>query len=100
MNDIIINCRNRLRSDLQITFCEVKITDDNIEKINEIAIFMDGRKVIGDINKVKENDVLYFILGGGVKYVISRSDINPSFIEEDIDIVLYQINQCSKYIKE
>lgn len=100
MDDNIINCRNRLKTDLQFTFCEVKITDDNIEKINKIAAFMDAKKVTRDIDKVKEYDVLYFILGGGVKCAISRSDINPSFIEEDIDMVLYRINQCSKYTKE
>lgn len=95
MSTNLIEDRNDLKTKFQCIFCKVEMTEDNIEKINKIAIFMDIRELIQSIDKVRSSDV-YLILGGGVRYVLNRSDIGPLRVEKDIDEVLDEIDLCSK----
>ncbi len=97
INYIVSTCTNILREKHQSSYCIVKTTDENIEKINKVFLFFDSR-VIKNKDALKTHDVLYLFLGGGVKYSFDEITIRSChYIEVNLDTLIYEISKCRNY---
>ena len=87
-NALKVQFRNRLRDDCQLSYCRVQINNASISKINEVSMFFDGRIVNTDLN-------VLIILGGGVRVIRDRKDVNTNLIEMEWNSLLRAIDCLS-----
>lgn len=93
-NVMITQCRNRFRDDNQLNYCIVEVTNKTIDKINKVSLFFSGRKVDADLSVLIGNEI-YLILGGGVRIVRDRENVNTNWHEIDLNELLHDIDMLS-----
>ncbi len=93
-NALKVQFRNRLRDDCQLSYCRVQINNASISKINEVSMFFDGRIVNTDRNVLIGSEI-FLILGGGVRVIRDRKDVNTNLIEMEWNSLLRAIDCLS-----
>ena len=93
-NVMITQCRNRLRDDCQLRYCRVQINNASISKINKAGMFFDGRVVNTDLNVLIGSEI-FLILGGGVRVIRDKKDVNTNLIEMEWNALLHAIDHLS-----
>ena len=88
-NSISAEDRNGLKSRLQLSYCKVRVTRENIESI---ALDNRIRRVDVNIDDIIGSDI-YLILGGGVRYVRNKDELNKNLPEVDWNKLLNEIDE-------
>ncbi|MCB6635318.1 hypothetical protein [Bacteroides faecis] len=93
-NSISAEDRNGLKSRLQLSYCKVRVTRENIESINKVSMALDNRirRVDVNIDDIIGSDI-YLILGGGVRYVRNKDELNKNLPEVDWNKLLNEIDE-------
>ena len=93
-NSISAEDRNKLKSRLQLSYCKVRVTRENIESINKVSMALDNRirRVDVNIDDIIGSDI-YLILGGGVRYVRNKAELNKNLSEVDWNKLLNEIDE-------
>lgn len=86
--------RNDFRDSNQLNYCVVKVTDDNIVKMNRVSLFFSGRRIKTNLSILIGSEI-YLILGGGVRVIRNRENVNTNWFETDWNILLNDIETLS-----
>lgn len=93
-NALIARCRNRFIDDNQLSYCRVKVTNENIDKINKVSMFFNRKRIGTNLSALIGSEV-YLILGGGVRVIRDRKDVNTNLIEMEWNSLLRAIDCLS-----
>lgn len=86
--------RNDFRDSNQLNYCVVKVTDENIVKMNRVSLFFSGRRIETNLSILIGSEI-YLILGGGVRVIRDRENVNTNWFETDWNILLHEIDTRS-----
>ena len=93
-NVMITQCRNRVIDDSQLSYCRVRVTNENIDKINKVSMFFNRRRIGTNLSALIGSEI-YLILGGGVRVIIDRENVNTNWFETDWNMLLHNIDKLS-----
>lgn len=93
-DSILIQCRNRFIDDNQLSYCRVKVTNENIDKINKVSMFFSKSRIETNLSVLIGSEI-YLILGGGVRVIRDRENVNTNLFETDWNMLLYNIDKLS-----
>lgn len=93
-NVLITQCRNRFIDDNQLNYCIVEVTNKTIDEINKVSSLFSKRKVDANLN-VLIGSGIYLILGGGIRVIRDRENVNTNLNEKDWNLLLHEINCLS-----
>ena len=84
--------RNNFRDSNQLNYCIVKVTNENIVKMNRVSLFFSGRRINTNLSILIGSEI-YLILGGGVRVIRDRENVNTNWHEIDLNKLLHEINK-------
>lgn len=93
-NVLIAICRNCFINDNQLSYCRVRITNENIDEINKVSMFFNRRRIGTNLGALIGREI-YLILGGGVRVIRDRENVNTNWFETDWNMLLHNIGTLS-----
>lgn len=90
---ILTQCCNKLIEAYSLSYCRVLVKKENITDIDKVSLFFSKRR-INNLGALIGREI-YLILGGGVRVVFDKENVNTNLQEEEFKELLIYIRRLS-----